>query len=425
MISDPQPGRIWPNGGIHPPELGALLTPYLGQSVTLYARDGSVVARLGPSDGLLGWGGHFLKVSQHCHPDDRPSLTEITAAVIDSEPGWCGGATLRLQRIDGTWGRYEVQAWNHVGEPPLDGIVVRMAEVVAPGGNPMFGPIAELGLEFDPSIAAAAGTASLTLDRYGTIRHVTPAAEKLLGHQDAALYGEPVERVLHLDDRFLVSGQIATMRPEEERTIVCRLRTRDDAEIPVEARLVGGVRDPLSLITVVLTDRRRDPELVRLATTDPLTGLANRSRLLDVLTGMLGSELPVSVLYADVDGLKRMNDAHGHAMGDELIVRVARLLDALVGEGCTAGRIGGDEFVVVGPGDHPDRIGQMAEQLRREGLVPVEGFRPVRVSVGVARSVPGDTPATLLARADAAMFVDKREGRRGSSGPPPTPAGAS
>jgi diguanylate cyclase (GGDEF)-like protein/PAS domain S-box-containing protein len=386
------------------------LAPFLSQSLTVYDREGRVRAHLGPPRGLLGHASHFLKVGRYCHPDDRPALTEITAAVIDSEPGWCGGGHLRLRRADGTWGTYEIQAWNLYGQPPLDGIVVRMAEVTEDPGTTLLGPVAELGLDLDPSIAAAARTASITLDRHGAIRHVTPAAEQLLGWTDDDLYGRDVTAVVDEPDRVLVQGQIATMAAREERTVVGSLRNAAGEVIPTEIRLVGGARDPLSLITVVLTDRRRDPELVRLATTDPLTGLANRARLLDVLAGALGSAAPVAVLYADVDGLKQVNDSLGHAVGDDVIVEVARTLSAMAGPGCTVGRIGGDEFVVVGVGvDHG--VEALADRLRRRGVVDAGVQGPVTVSTGLARSRPDDTPQTLLARADAAMFEHKRAGR--------------
>jgi diguanylate cyclase (GGDEF)-like protein len=154
------------------------------------------------------------------------------------------------------------------------------------------------------------------------------------------------------------------------------------------------------------------------ATHDALTGLPNRvlflERLLEELRSS-GSGAHVSVLFCDLDGFKQVNDALGHAAGDELLRQVAARLRAAIRPCDTVGRLSGDEFAVILPGlaDPDDAHGLairveecFAEPFRLEGRVVEVG-----TSVGVAVHEPGTTAEDLLKTADAAMYRHK-ESRR-------------
>jgi diguanylate cyclase (GGDEF)-like protein len=148
------------------------------------------------------------------------------------------------------------------------------------------------------------------------------------------------------------------------------------------------------------------------ARTDALTGLPNRSAFGEALAvpARAGER---AILFLDVNGFKRINDSLGHEAGDEVIVRLARRLRRLDGEGRLLARIGGDEFVVLltGPGSGPQ-----AEALAREivaamdGPVEVLGHQlQVRVAVGHAvQGIDGMTGIDLLRQADLAMYEAKR-----------------
>ncbi|MCU1690991.1 MAG: Signaling protein ykoW, partial [Frankiales bacterium] len=143
----------------------------------------------------------------------------------------------------------------------------------------------------------------------------------------------------------------------------------------------------------------RTAQLLRLAQTDPLTGLANRS-LLSQRTLEALEQGPVAVALLDLDGFKAVNDSLGHEAGDGLLVEVARRLEGAVLPGETVGRLGGDEFAVVLPGVL-DGAQALAAADRLLGAVtgPARvGTREVDVaaSLGVVVAQPLDSPTELL-----------------------------
>jgi two-component system cell cycle response regulator len=158
-----------------------------------------------------------------------------------------------------------------------------------------------------------------------------------------------------------------------------------------------------------------------LALTDGLTGLYNRryfeAHLESTVARAMGSGKEVSILMIDLDHFKRVNDTHGHAVGDQVLREVAQRISHSVREFDLAARIGGEEFVVVMP-DSSDEVGiKVAERLRATiatNPVQVEGPVgpiPVTVSVGVAVAAPNETGADTLRRADEALYLAKNMGR--------------
>ena len=123
------------------------------------------------------------------------------------------------------------------------------------------------------------------------------------------------------------------------------------------------------------------------------------------------------MVFADVDGLKPLNDAFGHAAGDDLLREVARRLRAGTREDDIVARVGGDEFVVVTPLPEkgPDPAAAVVDRLRQQLRGPVAVGREITnlsVSLGASVLTEGDA-ATAVARADQAMYADKQR-RRGS-----------
>ncbi len=153
---------------------------------------------------------------------------------------------------------------------------------------------------------------------------------------------------------------------------------------------------------------------------DRLTGLLNRVGLLERLESSLASRRAsdqlLAVCFLDLDGFKAVNDRYGHAIGDLLLVEVARRLSSCVRETDAVARLGGDEFVLLLEGEsRPGELLALLEGIiaRISQRVPAAG-KPLRVgvSIGVAvRDSVGDTAETLLKQADEAMYEAKRGGR--------------
>jgi len=164
---------------------------------------------------------------------------------------------------------------------------------------------------------------------------------------------------------------------------------------------------------------RSESELQVLATTDPLTGIPNRRTVLHRLeeelartertTGVLG------VIELDIDHFKRVNDTYGHPAGDAVLREVAGRITSALREYDVAGRIGGEEFLVVAPEMDADSLAALAERLRAstKGAPIAHGTDRIVVttSVGATLSRPNDTPETLFARADEALYAAKAAGR--------------
>jgi diguanylate cyclase (GGDEF)-like protein len=157
----------------------------------------------------------------------------------------------------------------------------------------------------------------------------------------------------------------------------------------------------------------------REALTDELTGLANRRAVLRRISELSAEGTPVALALLDVDKFKEVNDALGHAAGDDLLRLVARRLEDSLRSGDLLGRLGGDEFAVVAvldedvPAEVAGRILGQRLHARLEEPFPLDGmFVHSSASVGVTTSSPDVArPAQLLRRADVAMYDAKRSGR--------------
>lgn len=152
------------------------------------------------------------------------------------------------------------------------------------------------------------------------------------------------------------------------------------------------------------------------ATTDQLTGIANRRKLLDVLEAIVAqshrNQTPLCFVMADIDHFKKINDTYGHAVGDEVLALFAQVMRQNIRSTDAVGRYGGEEFAMVLPGatsgDAADIIRRLQEHVRATnfGAVP-----KVTASFGIAAVTGRDTSAALIERADRMLYEAKRAGR--------------
>lgn len=186
-------------------------------------------------------------------------------------------------------------------------------------------------------------------------------------------------------------------------------------ELAARADHLKQKRDMLQAVVA-----ERTAELTRLATTDSLTGIANRRHFIErgnqELERATRYKLPMALLLLDIDHFKQVNDSFGHPAGDKLLQVVAQACQSSARHVDLAGRLGGEEFALLMPETGAIAAHLAAERLRRAiaNIVPAQSgvLLPVTASFGVATLNPRDTSLdTLLARADAALYRAKHGGR--------------
>ena len=275
------------------------------------------------------------------------------------------------------------------------------------------------------------GDAVVTTDRDGHVVYLNPVAQALCGRTPAEAVGRPLQDIVLAYDE---TGERRVVPPLHECLIeglvvqptrYCLLRGRETehairwsaAPIRDDAGVVAGMVLAFSDVTETLSLSR---EMVRQATHDALTGLPNRvlveDRLENAIARARRANNQVGVIFIDLDGFKKVNDAFGHAAGDALLQEVAVRLKGGCREEDTVARWGGDEFVVVLENVHEheavaSRAGKMLELLS----TPVHALdHEVYVTGSIGISLyprDGDDVGGLFKRADAALYRAKDDGR--------------
>lgn len=165
-----------------------------------------------------------------------------------------------------------------------------------------------------------------------------------------------------------------------------------------------------TLIDSLREKRLAEDRLRYVSNHDPLTDLYNRGYFTEELERVeRGRRFPVSIMVADLDGLKRVNDTLGHAIGDRLIQGAAQVIRSAVRADDLVARIGGDEFAIILPGTDAATAREVRDRIRRsEELFNQENSTcPVAISIGIATAEQGDTLAEVLRLADQRMYENK------------------
>ena len=259
----------------------------------------------------------------------------------------------------------------------------------------------------------------------GVYRYVSPASRRLFQWDPAELGGHHQEQFAHPDD--VESMRVAarsSLQSDGFFTMTYRFRCGDDSYRWIEATyhrveaggetfVVGSVRD-------IAKRKEADVRLQHQASTDPLTGVANRTVLMDRLQHALHrlgrSPGVLAVLFLDLDRFKVINDSLGHRVGDGVLTSMAERLQQFIRPADTLARLGGDEFVIVAE-DLIDEHAAVAlgERIAAAGRAPfkigVEEF-VCTVSVGIATTADAHhVPESLLQEADLALYRAKDRGR--------------
>jgi diguanylate cyclase len=224
----------------------------------------------------------------------------------------------------------------------------------------------------------------------------------------------------HTESLADVSNQLGAAKDREGLRVIIEslVQTAKDMETnnqALEARLIASRQE--------INQLQQSLEVVRHESlTDPLTSLANRKCFDEmfakaIVDGTARNE-PLSLMFADVDFFKTFNDTYGHLTGDQVLRLVAMSVKQNVKGQDIAARYGGEEFAVVLPNTALRQATTVADHIRRAVMSKElmkrstgEHLGRITISVGVAALRRGDTPQTLIARADACLYAAKRHGR--------------
>jgi len=181
--------------------------------------------------------------------------------------------------------------------------------------------------------------------------------------------------------------------------------------------VLDGKRMMLCVVHDVTEQERLRQELEQAALRDPLTGIWNRRHMMQqlqqVLAGKRAQDAAFCLILLDVDHFKQVNDSHGHQIGDQVLVALARLLASRLRESDTLCRWGGEEFMLLLPATLLDNALQLANNLRQT-VADVDGggaLPAITVSQGVVQHLPEENLHGLISRVDAALYQAKRAGR--------------
>ncbi|PPI80437.1 sensor domain-containing diguanylate cyclase [Marinobacter flavimaris] len=225
--------------------------------------------------------------------------------------------------------------------------------------------------------------------------------------------------------RQLVSNffQSPMPRPMDVNKRFCGMRA-DGTEVPVDIMIntiiLDGIRVAMALVRDVSYQRELEERLIRESLTDGMTGFFNRKHFINQLkaqhSGFTRSGVPSSVILFDFDHFKSINDQHGHAAGDIVLIDTAKMIKEKLRPLDIACRIGGEEFAVILPDTPIQNAKHLAERIRRE-IEAIE-FRledtvfHATVTMSVASFFPSDKSYdSLVRRADKALYAGKAAGR--------------
>jgi len=369
---------------------------------------------------MLGWAVHEIVGHgslEFVHPDDHDRAIESWMDMLAS-PGAQRRARLRYRHADGSWLWLELTNHNLLHDPDHNCVVTEMLDV----SDEM---AAHEAVRFREQllrrVAETVPLGLLHIDRTGEIRYANERLYELLAMSKSDMGATPFVQLVPHDrtelalalDALMIDGidrdlevAVRMARRDDRRLCLVRLRALTDVD--------GEVGGAIVCVEDVTERANARAELERRATYDPLTGCLNRASVLQRLSAQLGSAAPVGVIFIDLDGFKAVNDERGHSAGDDVLVEVARRAQNNIRASDALGRFGGDEFLVVCPDGDVDALAAIADRITNALGAPLplpQGMISIRASIGTATTDGRAlTIETLIAAADTAMYISKRNG---------------
>jgi diguanylate cyclase (GGDEF)-like protein/PAS domain S-box-containing protein len=371
---------------------------------------------------ILGWSAEDMigrRSLEFIHPDDQERAISNWMEMLTA-PGHDQRVRLRQLKADGSWVWMELNNRNLLDVEGQRCVLTEMLDIseelaaqeALRASEQLLRRLAEtlpigvIQIEADRRISYAnerAGSISgarTATDVDSQFRHVVAADEqRLRGALDAVLLGEDCDIRARFDLGALAGRRLCTVS----------MRALTDEQ--------GGVTGAIVCVADVTDQELMTAELERRATFDSLTGCYNRQSVMSTLDERIAAPgAGLGIIFVDLDGFKQVNDTLGHATGDALLVGVGARLREAVRPGDIVGRVGGDEFLVVCTEiDDVDAVRQIADRIDgalARGVHAADGQIEVRASLGVAHTTTAAASSDrLVAEADAAMYVAKREAR--------------
>ncbi len=286
---------------------------------------------------------------------------------------------------------------------------------------------------FHESLLGNMNDGVIYVDRNGTIQGWNYSLEKLTGIAPGAVLTSswsPGLLGLSDDEGDVADAQCPVRRCLANASHVSgrySIRRHDGITIPIRVHVAPVAAGQPGLCGVIFIAQdasqqrnleERVEELHQQATQDPLTRVANRAafdiRVEELVKRRVDSGSSFSLIICDIDHFKRVNDVHGHLAGDDALVSFATILSANSREGDLVSRYGGEEFVILSPDCDIATATRRAEIMRfavESTPLPAIGNHPITASFGVTEVQAGDSPDSVLARADRALLQAKDKGR--------------
>jgi diguanylate cyclase (GGDEF)-like protein/PAS domain S-box-containing protein len=402
----------------------ALLVPRRPRTATMHKTWGALITEIDDrTTRMLGWTPEQmvgLRTTEFLHPDDHPRALASWMEMLAKKQSQ--RVRLRHRRSDGEWQWVELENVYHHAENNEDVVVVCQLTDI----SDEMAAYEELDRRewLFRRLAESMPAGLLQLDAGAGVVYANERLGDILGVRDADALDAHLSTVVDADRGALDAAIALVLERGEDQTLEVAVRVPGEpADRHCFVNLVAlrdrkGAAGALACVTDVTDSVRLRAELQIKATYDALTGCHNRASILTAIDHAIQADArPPAVIFVDLDKFKPINDTLGHAAGDELLVHTATGLTALLRHDDAIGRIGGDEFLLL-----CRNVESVAEASAIAERVDATLHRPVTLSagngatvrigasIGVAMAGPGDDADSLVARADDAMYVAKRQG---------------
>jgi diguanylate cyclase (GGDEF)-like protein/PAS domain S-box-containing protein len=399
----------------------AALLDAVGQAVVAIDAEGTVLYCNQRAQAMYGWsseevvGRDITDVTRSLSLQDTEQALKLMVALREGR-SWTGQFLVR--RRDGS--TFPALVTN---TPVLDGDG-RLTATISVSTDMTDRQQSEEAMRRLSAIVASSGDAIIGKDLDGIILSWNRAAEQLYGFAADEVLGKPISMLAPADRLDELAAVMSDIRAGQTVTGIETRRQHRSGHLLDVALTVSPVSDAFGQVVAAsaiardIGDRlEMQRALEHQALHDALTGLPNRVLVTDRLGQALETsrrhEMPVAVIFLDLDNFKNINDATGHQTGDLVLVEVARRLQETVRPGDTVARFGGDEFVILCERTDEQAALRVANRVLEALTGPVElDDRSIYVSasIGIAVSPPVEG-AELLRFADAAMYDAKARGR--------------